>query len=138
MVALSRAGIRSHEKVPAPFRNLLAQSRRTGRAEHSRWTDRFEILPARQSEHSRRRRQKLARTQRRWTGHSRLHWFEMGFRPVSTEERMKTLAAILIISAATVSGAEPLVLKAAIPLPGVKGRFDHFAIDTNTHRLFVA
>src|SRR2546422_7944898 len=25
-----------------------------------------------------------------------------------------------------------------IPLPGVKGRFDHFAIDTTTHRLFVA
>jgi DNA-binding beta-propeller fold protein YncE len=26
----------------------------------------------------------------------------------------------------------------AVPLPGVKGRFDHFAIDTNSHRLFVA
>jgi DNA-binding beta-propeller fold protein YncE len=25
-----------------------------------------------------------------------------------------------------------------IPLPGVKGRFDHFAIDTNAHHLFVA
>ena len=50
---------------------------------------------------------------------------------------MKTLAAILI-SAATVSGAEQLTLKATVPLPGVKGRFDHFAIDTNTHRLFAA
>jgi DNA-binding beta-propeller fold protein YncE len=50
---------------------------------------------------------------------------------------MKTLAAILI-SAATVSGAEHLMLKGTVPLPGVKGRFDHFAIDTNTHRLFLA
>ena len=50
---------------------------------------------------------------------------------------MKILAAMLI-SYATVSGAEQLTLKATIPLPGVKGRFDHFAIDTNTHRLFLA
>jgi DNA-binding beta-propeller fold protein YncE len=34
------------------------------------------------------------------------------------------------------SGA--LKLKATIPLPGVKGRFDHFAIDMKSHRLFVA
>jgi DNA-binding beta-propeller fold protein YncE len=31
-----------------------------------------------------------------------------------------------------------LKLEHTISLPGVKGRFDHFAIDTNTHRLFVA
>jgi hypothetical protein len=31
-----------------------------------------------------------------------------------------------------------LKLQHTIPLPGVKGRFDHFAIDTNSHRLFVA
>jgi hypothetical protein len=31
-----------------------------------------------------------------------------------------------------------LRLQSTIPLPGVKGRFDHFAIDTNTHHLFAA
>src|SRR5262249_55293924 len=31
-----------------------------------------------------------------------------------------------------------LTLKQTIPLPGVKGRFDHFAIDTKGRRLFVA
>src|SRR5216117_3721650 len=36
--------------------------------------------------------------------------------------------------------AEPITLKLAktIPLPGVKGRFDHFAIDAKGQRLFVA
>ena len=33
---------------------------------------------------------------------------------------------------------ESLKLVNTIPLPGVKGRFDHFAMDTNGHRLFVA
>src|SRR5512137_2226704 len=32
----------------------------------------------------------------------------------------------------------PLKLMQTIPLPGVKGRFDHFAIDTKGKRLFVA
>jgi DNA-binding beta-propeller fold protein YncE len=31
-----------------------------------------------------------------------------------------------------------LKLVNTIPLPGVKGRFDHFAFNTNTHHLFVA
>lgn len=31
-----------------------------------------------------------------------------------------------------------LTLEKTIPLPGVKGRFDHFAIDPKGHRLFVA
>src|SRR5881296_1082022 len=31
-----------------------------------------------------------------------------------------------------------LKLTKTIPLPGVKGRFDHFAIDAKGHRLFVA
>ncbi len=47
----------------------------------------------------------------------------------------------LVFSAAQLVPAAPgntLVLGHTIPLPGVKGRFDHFAIDTNTHRLFVA
>jgi DNA-binding beta-propeller fold protein YncE len=30
------------------------------------------------------------------------------------------------------------MLKATLPLPGVKARFDHFAVDTNTHRIFGA
>jgi DNA-binding beta-propeller fold protein YncE len=51
---------------------------------------------------------------------------------------MKLLAAILLISATAGFGAESLVLKATVPLPGVSGRFDHFAVDTNSHRIFVA
>ena len=37
-------------------------------------------------------------------------------------------------------GQEPatLQLTKTIPLPGVKGRFDHFAIDAKGQRLFVA
>jgi DNA-binding beta-propeller fold protein YncE len=57
------------------------------------------------------------------------------------EEGMKTLATILLIllmSATVASSAESLVLKAKVLLPGVKGRFDHFAVDTNAHRIFVA
>jgi YVTN family beta-propeller protein len=34
--------------------------------------------------------------------------------------------------------AEPLKLVQTIPLPGVKGRFDHFSIDMKGNRLFVA
>jgi DNA-binding beta-propeller fold protein YncE len=34
--------------------------------------------------------------------------------------------------------AEPLNLTETIPLPGVKGRFDHFSIDAKGQRLFVA
>ena len=34
--------------------------------------------------------------------------------------------------------APALKLSKTIPLPGVKGRFDHFAMDSKNHRLFVA
>jgi DNA-binding beta-propeller fold protein YncE len=51
---------------------------------------------------------------------------------------MKTFAAIFIIAAVSAAGAESLALKATVPLPTVKGRFDHFAEDTNTHRVFAA
>jgi DNA-binding beta-propeller fold protein YncE len=51
---------------------------------------------------------------------------------------MKSLAAILFVSATAAFGAESLMLKATVPLPGVSGRFDHFAVDTNSHRIFVA
>jgi YVTN family beta-propeller protein len=54
---------------------------------------------------------------------------------------MKLLALLSLCSIALSACAQgPATLKLAqtIPLPGVKGRFDHFAIDTKGHRLFVA
>lgn len=54
---------------------------------------------------------------------------------------MKPLALLLLCSLALcVCAQEPATLKLTqtIPLPGVKGRFDHFAIDTKGHRLFLA
>ena len=54
---------------------------------------------------------------------------------------MKPLAILLLCSfALCVHAQEPATLKLTrtIPLPGVKGRFDHFAIDAKGHRLFVA
>jgi DNA-binding beta-propeller fold protein YncE len=42
--------------------------------------------------------------------------------------------------ACAIHAREPATLKPTqtIPLPGVKGRFDHFAIDAKGHQLFVA
>lgn len=54
---------------------------------------------------------------------------------------MKRAALLLLGTLAfAVQAAEPATLKLTqtIPLPGVKGRFDHFAIDTTGKRLFVA
>ena len=54
---------------------------------------------------------------------------------------MKTVALLLlcILSLrADAQGAAALKLTKTIALPGVNGRFDHFAIDANGHRLFVA
>src|SRR5215212_7481659 len=54
---------------------------------------------------------------------------------------MKLAAALLFcIAAVELSAAAPLTLNLdkAIPLPGVKGRFDHFSIDAKGKRLFVA
>ena len=50
------------------------------------------------------------------------------------------LSATLAVLApgAIAAGEAPLELIGTIPLPGVKGRIDHFAIDVKTHRLFVA
>jgi hypothetical protein len=48
---------------------------------------------------------------------------------------------LLACSTAALRAAEErntLKFERTISLPGVKGRFDHFAIDTNKHRLFVA
>src|SRR5438874_5174781 len=43
--------------------------------------------------------------------------------------------AIVALSAAAQAPLEPV---ATIPMPGVKGRIDHFAIDVKGHRLFIA
>ena len=51
------------------------------------------------------------------------------------------LFAPLLLSAVVVARAaadSPLELVGTIPLPGVKGRIDHFAVDVKGHRLFVA
>src|SRR5512140_2594452 len=52
---------------------------------------------------------------------------------------MKTIL-LLCCLACTIQAAETPTLKLlqTIPLPGVKGRFDHFAIDAKGQRLFVA
>ena len=51
---------------------------------------------------------------------------------------MKTVVVLLCLLPVAMFAADELKLKATVPLPGVKGRFDHFAVDTNTHRVFVA
>lgn len=48
------------------------------------------------------------------------------------------LLLILAPLAVRAQGRSALALTQTIPLPGVHGRFDHFAIDTNGRRLFVA
>lgn len=51
-----------------------------------------------------------------------------------------TLVLMLCAAALCNSAQEPATLKLikTVPLPAVKGRFDHFSIDTKGHRLFVA
>jgi DNA-binding beta-propeller fold protein YncE len=55
---------------------------------------------------------------------------------------MNTTHSVLLVGtlAWAVGAAEPATLKPTqtIPLPGVKGRFDHFAIDAKGRRLFLA
>src|ERR1041385_7775933 len=48
--------------------------------------------------------------------------------------------SVLLGCACAAAGAElaPLKLVQTIPLPGVEGRFDHFATDAKGRRLFVA
>src|SRR5262245_3574622 len=48
--------------------------------------------------------------------------------------------ALLLAGAIKVPSAQPntLALVRSVELPGVKGRFDHFAIDTNRRHLFLA
>jgi DNA-binding beta-propeller fold protein YncE len=54
---------------------------------------------------------------------------------------MKRFVVLLLCSVAfCICAQEPSTLKLTktIPLPGVKGRFDHFSIDMKEHKLFVA
>src|SRR5436190_1386836 len=54
---------------------------------------------------------------------------------------MKPICALLLCFVSMGLRAQaPTALKLTrtIPLPGVKGRFDHFALDAKGHRLFVA
>src|SRR5438552_3588980 len=51
---------------------------------------------------------------------------------------IKSLFLILLLASTAVAEPEVLRLERTIPLPGVKGRFDHFTIDRAGSRLFVA
>ena len=46
--------------------------------------------------------------------------------------------AAFAMSPAAAQAQAPLELTATIPMPGVKGRIDHFAVDLNGRRLFIA
>src|SRR4051812_27232085 len=53
--------------------------------------------------------------------------------------RIKTWAVYCVVSLSSLAAEPPpLRLVQTIPLPGVRGRFDHFAIDLKAQRVFVA
>jgi hypothetical protein len=60
--------------------------------------------------------------------------------PLTVITAKRAALFLLVILATAAHAVEPVTLKLTqtIPLPGVKGRFDHFAIDTAGKRLFVA
>lgn len=59
--------------------------------------------------------------------------------PASLPVRLTAFLVIaMAISSARAAGDAPLELAATIPMPAVKGRIDHLAIDLRRHRLFVA
>ena len=59
--------------------------------------------------------------------------------PASLSLRSVALLALAMVSPLAQAADEPaLELVATIPMPGVKGRIDHFAADLKRHRLFVA
>ncbi len=60
--------------------------------------------------------------------------------PTRSDSIMKAILLALCCCAlpASAQTSPPLKLTQTIPLPGVKGRFDHFSIDTKGNRLFVA
>src|SRR4029434_2620674 len=51
---------------------------------------------------------------------------------------LRSLAWLIASSLSSPAGDQPLRLIHTIPLPGVKGRFDHFACDPKAERLIVA
>jgi len=51
---------------------------------------------------------------------------------------VKAILITWLCGIAASSAADSLQLRSTVPLPGVRGRFDHFAIDTKGRRLFVA
>lgn len=50
----------------------------------------------------------------------------------------RAAAILLTCMAMTAHAADDLVLEATIPMPGVKGRIDHLALDGARHRVFVS
>jgi hypothetical protein len=59
----------------------------------------------------------------------------------TSEALVKTFSTLLLCASALSSHAVdsvPLRLVQTIPLPGVKGRFDHFAVDAKSQRVFIA
>jgi hypothetical protein len=54
--------------------------------------------------------------------------------------KIKTAGVLLLIWPGVILSGQtaPLTLQKAITLPNVAGKFDHFAIDLNTHHLFIA
>ena len=63
----------------------------------------------------------------------------------ATQRAMMRLAIFLSLLSVSVAingshraDAAPLILKQSIPLPGVKGKFDHVAIDLVGQRVFIA
>ncbi len=52
---------------------------------------------------------------------------------------MKSAIIILLLASVARLGAEdPITLDKTIPLPGVEGRIDHFSLDPDHDRLFLA
>src|SRR5437762_2700045 len=49
-----------------------------------------------------------------------------------------TMVMLALVSVCIVSAQTPLTLVGTIELPGVEGRFDHFAIDPATQRMYIA
>ena len=51
---------------------------------------------------------------------------------------LSLIGASAVINASHGTDVAPLILQQSIPLPGVKGKFDHLAVDLAGHRIFVA
>ena len=51
---------------------------------------------------------------------------------------LSLLSVSVAINGSHRADAAPLILKQSIPLPGVKGKFDHVAIDLVGQRVFIA